>query len=80
MGRGEVSLHTYRAMQKARGKGAAAGMPAHEWLWKLSKRELVEVALRLADRLSGDGNSLQNGYAQEIVKTELDALKANKIL
>ena len=38
---------TWRSRSLAKEKGAFAGDPSAEILWRLSKRELMEVALRL---------------------------------
>jgi hypothetical protein len=64
-----MSFHTARAKKLAASKGGLAGMKENAWLWELSKRELVEVALRFQERL-GEG----------AIKGELDALKANGII
>lgn len=47
------SLHVWKAINKAADKGAYAGHPDALPLWELSKRELIEIALRLGERADG---------------------------
>ena len=42
-----ASIHTHRAQAKAAQMGAYAGDESANELWDLSKRELIEIALRL---------------------------------
>lgn len=42
-----MSIHTWRAREKAAAMGAFAGDDSAAPLWELSKRELIEIALRL---------------------------------
>ena len=48
-----MSLHTAKAIRVARSKGAAAALPQNHHLWKLSKREILEVALHLSALATG---------------------------
>lgn len=61
-----MSIHIMRSQEKARLKGAFAGNEGNACLWDLSKRELIEIALRMGailcettdsyeDALEGDG-------------------------
>lgn len=77
-----MSAHTQRAMCKARERGGFAGQQHVADLWRLSKRELVEVALRLAGRSQWlaeedpDFAALSAGVVQD----EVEALRAGGIL
>lgn len=68
-----LSVHGEAAMEKARRMGAFAGARETAELWKLSKRELVELALRLTR-----GNNVEEAVAG--AKEELEILRANGIL
>ncbi len=80
-----MSLHTDRAYQKARAKGAAAAITYETWqtLMGYSKRELAEAAMHLAAQTTGrydescdDGNAeVPSALAQ--VQEEMAALKSN---
>ena len=48
-----MSMHVDRAVKVARDRGAWAGQECARDLWDLSKRELVEIGLRLADQTMG---------------------------
>ena len=48
-----MSIHVEKAVAVARGRGAWAGEACARDLWNLSKRELVEIGLRLADQTVG---------------------------
>lgn len=54
-----MSIHIWKAQEKAARMGAYAGNTEAAELWSLSKRELIEIALRLgeicADDFSVDG-------------------------
>ena len=63
-----------RSRAKARRMGAYAGMPENADLWDLSKREILEVALRFGERL-GDG--AEPGV---LVREEVEALRFAKII
>lgn len=68
-----LSIHGEASMAKAREKGAFAGERETAKLWKLSKRELVEVALRLTREENVTA-------AIAAVDEELKALRENGIL
>ena len=71
-----MSIHKDRAIIKAREMGAYAGEPDCRDIWDLSKRELVEVALRLAER--SNGASIK-AIAEE-VRWEIERLRINGII
>lgn len=72
-----ASIHIWNSMAKAADKGGYAGNPETLPLWELSKRELVEIALRLGE-ISGDDFSLEGALAR--VEEERVALVANGII
>ena len=74
------SLHTDAAFRIAEAKGAFAGADYSRWnaLVSLSKRELVEIALRLGAQVSGDLDSPEAGFQQ--VLHEHATLNANGVL
>lgn len=73
-----MSIHVWKAQAKAAKLGAMAGEPEAAPLWDLSKRELVEVALRLADAINGA--SCDTPAAMVRVNEELAALRAQRIV
>lgn len=68
-----MSVHTGRSMEIARSKGALAGEPEAAPLWELSKREILEVALRLS-------RAEDAAPAVQAFRDELDALQLNGIV
>ena len=72
-----ASLHVYRSMERARSKGGYAGLSAALPLWGMSKRELVEIAIRMAELSLGDGDT---EAAIHSVIEERGILRANGIL
>jgi hypothetical protein len=75
-----MSIHKWNSMEVARKKGGFAGAAENASLWDLSKRELVEISLRLASVAVGDESSLEDGRALARVSEERDALKASGVL
>ena len=76
-----MSHHTNRSIDLAASKGAWSSTPAARPLWKLSKRELVEIALHFAALATESyDDSLQNGDAAARAMAERDALKRAGIL
>ena len=71
-----MSIHKNRAILKAKEMGGYAGDPECRDLWDLSKRELVEVALRLGERMNAD--SIQ--AAAEEVRGEIELLRMNGVI
>ena len=67
------SLHVWKARKKAESMGAYAGEECAARLWDLSKRELVELALRLTMRESPE-------EAMAAVEVELACLRAQGIV
>ena len=72
------SIHVTWAIEVSRVKGGWAGRLSVSDLWGLSKRELVEVALRLGALSSGFCDSVSSG--RKAVLDELDALRGNDII
>jgi hypothetical protein len=72
-----MSIHTWKAREKAARMGGYAGSPAAAPLWELSKRELVEIAARLGEICSDEGGE-EGGIARAI--EEHGILKANGIV
>lgn len=64
-----MSIHTQKARAAANARGGLSGHEAARPLWDLSKRELVEIALRLGG--ARDRDSLATGM---IVVREVQAL------
>lgn len=73
-----MSIHTARSRYKAAQMGGLAGAPEAAELWELSKRELIELALRLADRIDGCAGDATR--CTNMVTTELTTLRAQKIV
>ena len=74
-----TSLHQWEAIKKANRMGGYAGHPDAVSLWDMSKRELVEIAIRLAEMTTdSDSPSVEDAIAR--VREEHRALKANNII
>lgn len=73
-----MSIHTEKARALAQQKGAFAGTDAALPLWKMSKRELVEIAMRLGV-LAGDGDESPEGGARRAIE-EAKILVSNGII
>lgn len=74
-----TSLHQWKAIEKANLMGGYAGHPDAVALWDLSKRELVEIAIRLGEMTAdSDSPSVEDAIAR--VREEHRALKANGII
>lgn len=73
-----MSLHTDRSIAKARQHGAFAGQAAAQPLWGLSKRELLEVAIRLGAQAAHDPDNAAAGIST--VTAELRALRDNRVI
>ncbi len=58
------SIHTDRSIEKAREKGGFAGDHASLPLWELSKRELVEIAIRLGAANAGECDNAGAGIPE----------------
>ena len=67
------SIHVWKARKKAAELGAYAGQSCAAPLWDLSKRELVELALRLTMRETPE-------EATAAVEVELACLRAQRIV
>ncbi len=50
-----TSLHIWKGIEKASRNGGYAGRSETVDVWELSKRELVEIALRLGELCSDEG-------------------------
>ncbi len=66
------SVNAWKSIEKAREKGAFAGAEAALPLWNYSKRELVELALRLGARSAGEADDAEAGV--QAVEAEREAL------
>jgi hypothetical protein len=73
-----MSIHTGKAKDKARRLGGWAGDPRAGDLWKLSKRELAELALRLGALTTDNADDID--LALKAVNSERAALKLNGII
>ena len=74
-----VSIHVHKAIDKANKLGALAGAPETFHLWELPKREILEIALRFALQMSGDGETSCAELVEHVDK-ELRILRDNKII
>ena len=67
--------------RKAERCGAVSAKHDNADLWKLSKREILEVALHLAAQVVGEyPQAFDNGRALERVKEEIRFLKGAKLI
>jgi len=73
-----TSLHIDKSIAKARRMGGFAGQSRAMPLWDMSKRELVELTLRLGALAARAPDSCAAGA--EMAENEHRALKANGIL
>ena len=73
-----MSIHTDKARAIAAKRGAWAGLDASLPLWRMSKRELVEIAARLGAMAIGDGSSSDAGI--RIALNEAETLRSNGII
>ncbi|WP_141247096.1 hypothetical protein [Mesorhizobium sp. WSM3866] len=72
-----MSIHTWKARDKAARMGGYAGRDSAAPLWEMSKRELIEIATRLGEICSDEGGA-DNGIARAI--EEHGILKQNAII
>ncbi len=72
-----MSIHVERAVASARRRGAWAGEACARDLWNLSKRELVEIGLRLAGQTLGGEDP---EAAADRCREELTVLKQQGIV
>ena len=77
-----MSVHIWRSFEVARGNGAWSAHDERTWkvLTAFSKRELVEIAIRLGARLSDDDTGEDVEAALQRVLEEARALRANRII
>jgi hypothetical protein len=74
-----MSIHTWKAINKAARMGGYAANRDAEDLWNLSKRELLEIALRLGELCTEDGEGgIDNAIKR--VREESVVLRANGII
>lgn len=73
-----TSIHVDRAIKKARAKGGFAGDDAALPLWEMSKRELIEAAMRLGGMTTED--PADPAECASAVIQEIETLKGNGIL
>ena len=73
------SIHQWKAIEKANLMGAYAGNPEAVPLWDMSKRELVEIAIRLGE-MTADCDSPSVEDAIHRVKEEHRTLKGCGII
>jgi hypothetical protein len=71
------SIHTWKAREKASRLGGYAGAPDAAHLWDLSKRELIEIALRLGQQCA-ENDSMEAAIKR--VNEEFLALETNGII
>lgn len=72
-----MSIHKWKAMDKAARLGGYAGRKDAAPLWDMSKRELVEIATRLGEQCADEGGA-ENGIARAIEEHRI--LKENGIV
>jgi hypothetical protein len=72
-----MSIHTWKAREKAARMGGYAGHEDAAPLWEMSKRELVEIAIRLGEICSDEAGA-ENGIARAIEEHRI--LKENGII
>lgn len=72
-----MSIHTDRAREIARENGGYAGLDCAAHLWKMSKRELIEIALRFGERIADD---FSPEGAVAAVNSEYKTLNEQKII
>lgn len=72
-----MSIHTWKAREKAARMGGYAGRVEAAPLWEMSKRELVEIAARLGEICADEGGA-ENGIARAIEERRI--LKDNGIV
>ncbi len=77
-----ISIHVSKAIGKARELGAHAARPENQWLWGLSKRELVEIVLHLAAVSCDVGydEAIKSDAAQQRAHDEMNNLIAAGML
>ena len=75
-----MSIHTWKAYEVARRKGAAAASTQETWeaLMAMPKRELAEIALHLASVCTGQYGEFEAAFTRLI--EERDALKQNGLI
>mgnify|MGYP001167108735 CR=1 FL=1 len=66
------SANAWKSIEKAREKGAFAGVESALPLWNYSKRELVELALRLGSQAAGEADDAEAGV--RAVEAERESL------
>lgn len=71
------SIHVWKSIEKAADNGGYAGSESALPLWDMSKRELVEIAIRLG-ALVADDDSPEAGAKTAL--GEYSALKSNGIV
>lgn len=72
------SIHAHRSREVARQLGGFAGADCALPFWEMSKRELIEIALRLGALNSGYCDNAEAG--SEIALEEHRALRASGII
>jgi hypothetical protein len=72
------SIHAWKSIEKARDAGGFAGEEGALPLWDMSKRELIEIALRLGAMAAGESDSAEHGI--QVALNEYEALRLNGII
>lgn len=72
-----MSIHTWKAREKASRLGGYAGLDEAAPLWDLTKRDLVEIAARLGEACAEEGGP-EKGIARAIEEHRI--LKQNGIV
>lgn len=77
-----MSIHTWKSFEIAKRNGAWSATNERTWkvLTALSKRELVEVVIRLGAQLSDDDTGEDVESALQRVLKEARTLRANRII
>lgn len=72
------SIHAWKAIDKASASGGFAGDRDALPLWDMSKRELIEIAIRIGAQVAGECDTATSGIV--VALQEHEALRRNGII
>ena len=72
------SIHAWKSIEKANDAGGFAGDHGALPLWDMSKRELIEIAIRLGAQVAGECDTASAGIA--VALQEHESLRLNRII